>query len=278
MPNLAIQPATAPVDAPFPPASAQALLNFVAAYLQVSGLQNLTGVIRSTTTPVAADRDKAWLKLDPANLRPIGMFVFTSGEWIAVPLVVESGDAKPAGAKKGELFYDAQSGLQIYDGSQWTTNTFPSGTTADRPKGVPVNYFYLDTDIARLLRYTTQGWTTIDGAIGDIKMVDTTDEDDAELKNPGWTVLTGMGGKFPIGASTDYGAGTEGGRSSIAWSAKGTAAAGGSRESPAIGAIAIDDKEIVSTPNRNNTPTAIDSGTFKIIPPYKALIFLRKDF
>lgn len=278
MPTIAIQPATAPVDAAFPPASAQALLNFVAAYLQISGLQNLTGVIRSTTTPVAADRDKAWLKLDPANLRPVGMFVFTSGEWVAVPLVVESGDTKPAGAKKGELFYDAQSGLQIYDGAQWTTNVFPSGSTSDRPKDVPVNYLYLDTDIARLLRYTTQGWTTLDGAIGDIKMVDATDEDDAVTKNPGWIVYSAMAGRFPIGASDTYGAQTVGGSETTNFTAKSAVAGGpGSSVQTVLKSVGIGSDTFSPTDSANGASTTFN-GSFKMVPPYRAVIFLRKDF
>jgi hypothetical protein len=122
------------------------------------------------------------------------------------------------------------------------------------------------------------GWTTLDGAVGDIKMVDTTDLEDALTKNPGWSEFAPMAGKFPIGASTDYGASTEGGRDSISWSAKGTSAAGGSRESPGIGAISIDGTEIASRAQLNNTPTTLDSASFKILPPYRALIFLRKDF
>lgn len=278
MPTIALQPATAPVDAPFPPASAQAMLNFISAYTQISGIETLTGVIRSTTTPAATDRDKAWIKLDPASNRAVGFYVF-NGDWVAIPLVAGVGDEAPANPQKGELFFNTSySTLQIYDGSQWTSNLFPTGTTANRPSGVPVNYLYFDSDIGRLLRYTSQGWTTFDGAIGDIKMVDEQNEDTALTKNPGWILYAAMKGKFPLGWSTDKGPTSEGGRSTIAWSAKGTSAQGGSRESPAIGAITIDTKEIASRANLNNTPTALDSGTFDITPPFRALIFLRKDY
>jgi hypothetical protein len=278
MPTIALQPATAPVDAPFPPASAQAMLNFIAAYTQISGLETLTGIISSTTTPAATDRDKAWLKLDPASGRAIGLYVF-SGDWVAVPLVAGVGDEAPANPQKGELFFNTKySTLQIYDGTQWTTNLYPTGTTSARPSDVPVNYLYFDSDIGRLLRKTSQGWTTFDGAIGDIKMVDEQNEDTALTKNPGWVLYASMKGKFPVGWSDDNGPTAEGGRSSIAWSAKGTSAQGGNRESPAIGAISIDGKEIASKANMNNTPTSLDSGSFEILPPFKALIFLRKDF
>ena len=278
MPTIALQPATAPVDAPFPPASAQAMLNFIAAYTAISGLETLTGIISSTTTPAATDRDKAWLKLDPASGRAIGLYVF-SGDWVAVPLVAGVGDAAPTNPQKGELFFNTKySTLQIYDGTQWTTNLYPTGTTSARPDDVPVNYLYFDSDIGRLLRKTSQGWTTFDGAIGDIKMLDEQNEDTALTKNPGWVLYASMKGKFPLGWNDDNGPTAEGGRSSIAWSAKGTSAQGGNRESPAIGAISIDGKEIASKASLNNTPTALDSGSFEILPPFKALIFLRKDF
>ncbi|MFZ9725654.1 MAG: hypothetical protein ACO3EH_00475 [Ilumatobacteraceae bacterium] len=278
MPILALQPATAPVDAPFPPASAQAMLNFVSAYTQVSGLEQLSGIVLSATTPVATDRDKAWLKLDPASGRAIGFFIF-KGDWVAVPIVPGVGDAPPANPQRGEIFFNtALNTLLVYDGSQWTSNLTPSGDTGSRPTDVPVNYLYFDTDISRLLRLTTQGWTTFDGAVGDVKMVDAFDVDDALSKNPGWSEFTSLAGKFPIGASDTYGPTSEGGRSTVPWGAKGTSAAGGSRETPAIGAITIDDKEITSRANLNNTPTALDSGAFEILPPYKAMIFLRKDY
>jgi len=279
MPNIALQPATAPVDAPFPPASAQALLNFVAAYTQVSGLETLSGIITGTTTPPASDRDKVWLKLDPASMRALGLFTFNGGEWVSTPIAPEIGDDPTANPQVGELFFNTKYGaLQVFDGSQWTSNLLPAGTTASRPTDVPVHYLYFDTDIGRMLRYTSAGWTTLDGAVGDIKMVDTTDLEDALTKNPGWSEFAPMAGKFPIGASTDYGASTEGGRDSISWSAKGTSAAGGSRESPGIGAISIDGTEIASRAQLNNTPTTLDSASFKILPPYRALIFLRKDY
>lgn len=279
MPNIVLQPATVPVDAPFPPSSAQVMMNFVAAYLQVSGLESISGVVIGISTPAAADRDKAWVKLDPSSLRALGLFTFTGGEWTAIPIVVPSSDGgPPVSPKKGEIYFDSLGGLQIYNGTVWTSNLFPSGTTAARPTDVPVNYLYFDTDIARLLRHTSAGWTTLDGAVGDIKMVDAADLEDALGKNPGWSEFTSIAGKFPLGSSETYSPQTEGGAESIAWSAKGTSAHGGSRESPAIGAITFNGEEVASTAALNNTPSPLGGGSFKLLPPFKALIFLRKEF
>ena len=279
MPNLAIQPANAPVDAPFPPVSAQAMLNFVAAYLQISGLENRQGIIKSSTAPAVDDQDKAWLRLDPSTNRPLGIYAYT-GEWTPIPLVVQSGETTPSGPKKGELFFNSQLGLLVYDGSQWTSNLFPTGTTANRPKDVPINHLYFDTDISRLLRYTTLGWTTFDGAVGDLKMVDAADEDEALTKNPGWVVYSAMQGRFPIGASDTYGAGSIGGSGTVSWSAKGRSAAGGSREASAsfINTLSIDGSDVTADMRKMDATTDVGSGSFKTVPPYRAVIFLRKDF
>lgn len=42
---------------------------------------DLTGVIISSTTPVATDRDKLWIKLDGGN-NPVRQFVFNGGDWL----------------------------------------------------------------------------------------------------------------------------------------------------------------------------------------------------
>lgn len=279
MPNLAIQPATAPVDAPFPPASAQAMLNFVAAYLGVSGLENLQGFIKSSASPAAEDQDRAWLRLDPSSGRPLGIYVF-NGQWTAVPLVVQTGENTPTAPKKGELFYDTKGGVQVYNGSAWTTNLTPTGTTADRPEAPAIYSLYYDTDISRLLRYTSQGWSTADGAIGDIKMVDADDEDEALSRNPGWVVYSAIAGRFPIGASDTYAAQTAGGSGVVAWSAKGRSGQGGAREATAsfMAQISIDGTEVVADGKKMDSLTDIGSGSFKTVPPYRAFIFLRKDY
>lgn len=244
MPTIALQPATAPADSQFPPASAQAMLNFVAAYLGVSGLETLTGVILGTGTPAASDRDKAWIKLDPASKRALGLFVYSSGDWVAIPVIASTGESTPQNPSKGELFYSTiTNSLSIYTGSAWTSNLHPTGTTANRPTGVPVNYLYFDTDIGHLLRYTSNGWTTFEGSIGDVKFVDLQDEQDALDKNPGWALYTVMKGRFPIAWSDEYGPTAEGSAKTVAKAA--------------------------------DTAT---TATIETIPPFKALIFLRKDF
>ena len=285
MPTLALQPAIPPIDVLFPPSSAQALLNFVSAYTQVTGLENLTGVIVGSSTPAAADRDKAWIKLDPATNRALGLHVF-NGEWTPVPVIVPSGESTPASARAGELFYNVKlEALQVYTGSEWTTNLQPTGDTASRPSSVPVNYLYLDTEIGRILRNTPSGWTTLDGGVGDIKMVDFADAETALKYNPGWSVFAALNGRFPLGASETYTSQSEGGTTldqmQLRWAAQGRSASGGSREATAsfIAALKINDVEKRADGTKYDALTTLGSDqTINLTPPYKALIFLRKDY
>jgi hypothetical protein len=285
MPILALHPATPPVDTAFPPPSAQALLNFVAAYTQVTGLESITGVVVGSSTPSAADRDKVWLKLDPASSRALGLQVF-NGEWTPIPVIVPAGEAAPASARAGELFYNVTlKALQVYTGSEWTTNLQPTGDRASRPSNVPVNYLYLDTEIGRLLRSTPSGWTTLDGGVGDIKMVDFSDPETALRYNPGWSVFAALNGRFPLGFSDTYTAQSEGGTTldqmQLRWAAQGRSASGGSREATAsfIAALKINDVEKRADGTKYDSLTSLGSDqTINLTPPYRAMIFLRKDY
>ncbi len=285
MPSLVLQPATVPVDAAFPPASAQALVNFIAAYLQIGGATAIKGVVISVTEPDAADRDKAWIKRDPGNNRAIGVYVYNGG-WLPIPTIVPSGDAEPAGAKQGELFYNTTTDcLRIFDGTSWTSNLWHTGATADRPEDPPINYVYFDTDIGRLLRMTSQGWTTVDGSVGEVRMIDAADENSALTSNPGWSVFGAMAGRFPIGQSELVPAQSEGGvtldEMKLDWSAQGRSASGGAREATAsfIAEVTINGTAARADGTKYDALTKIGSDkTVSLKPPYRSLIFIRKDF
>lgn len=285
MPTLVFQPATVPVDAPFPPANAQALINFVTAYIGLSGLETLSGVLVSATEPPAADRDKVWVKRDGSSGRALGLFVYNGG-WLPVPFILPSGEAEPAGGKLGELFYNTQLGtIRLFNGSAWTTNFHHTGDTAARPEAPPLGYLYFDTTINRLLRFTARGWSTYDGGLGDIKMVDLANVDDALAKNPGWVVFLPMAGRFPIGPSDDLAPQAEGGATlaelKLDVDAKRLSAQGGVREANAtfISELTLNGVVKNAFGTAAPAPAAIGStSTLNLQPPYKALIFLRKDF
>jgi hypothetical protein len=285
MPSIALQPATTPGDAVFPPANWAVLLNYVSSYLRVSGLENLTGVVVSATTPAAADNDKLWLKRDPSTTRPLGILAFTSGVWQALPVSLPSGEDEPAGAKAGELFFNTKLGaVRLYNGSLWTTNLWQSGNIAARPESAATNYIYLDTEIGRLIRWNGSLWTTVDGGVGDVKMVDYATVEDALKFNPGWEEFTPMAGRFPIAASeSGLAPQAEGGQQleelNIKWSAKGRSAEGGARQPDAsfLAELSINGQSARADGTRMAGLTDIGSEkTIKLTPPYKALIFLRK--
>lgn len=283
MPALSLSPGSAPGDAVFPPPNAQALLNFVAAYLGVSGLDNITGIIVSETQPTAADRDKAWLKRDAGSQRVIGLYVWAA-EWVPVPLIIPSGSQEPQVPKRGEIFLNtATNALRFYDGVKWTTNLWPAGSTADRPENPALGDLYFDESIGRLLRRVAAGWTTVDGALGEIRMFDGSEEE-ATTRNPGWAVFAELAGKFPLGASEDYAAQSSNGATlddlKLEWSAKRRSASGGSREATATFLAELTLNGIAKTADgtKSDDITPIGStATIELKPPYRAVIFIKKE-
>lgn len=290
MPSLALQPATVPVDTPFPPPNAQALVNFISASLSLSGLDDLKGVVVSTHEPPAADRDKLWCLRDPSSQRALGLYAYNGG-WLPVPAIIPSGEDEPAGAKKGELFFNTKlNALRFFNGEAWTTNVSQSGATEKRPDpaSTPIGYIFFDTDINRELRMTARGWTTVEGGVGDIKMVNLARAEDALAVNPGWVVFSEMTGRFPLGAGDsegDFGPQAEGGvaldEMKLTWSAKGRSASGGAREATAtfLSSLTLNGVEALADGKKLDAPTALlTDRKINLTPPYKALVFLRKEF
>lgn len=278
MADPVIKPGTPPVDTALPD-TVQKLVNLAAAYLRIDGLDGLQGIIISDTEPVATDRDKAWLKLDAGTQRAIGFYRY-SGGWKGVPVIIGSGEAPPAGAIEGELFYNTKTkSLQMYSSGAWTSELWAKGATADRPGSVPIGSIFFDTDISRLLRFSAQGWTTVDGGIGELRMFSDITESEALTRNPGWVVYTEMSSRFPMGSGDDVVAGETGGRESfpIALNMGKNDSLGG--EAVIIQAN-IDGASVGGADARDNyaAVTKTASKDVSIIPPYKAVIFLRKQF
>jgi hypothetical protein len=254
------------------PTSAQEIVNLVLANTLVAGLEDLEGVIIGAPEPEPADRDKLWVRQDSGSGRVIGVYTY-SGGWIQVPVKVPTGEVEPAAPQTGELFFNTKTGtLKLYNGTSWSSNLTPSGATSDRPTPVPVGYLFYDTDISRLLRYTSSGWSTYDGFIGEIRMTDSLTDDEVKARNPGWEVYTALAGRFPIGKTDDISAGEDGGRSAIDWSTDAYAAQGGSRDSGVITKISIDGVAGTSVPNTTKTST----GSFDITNPYHGVTFIKK--
>jgi hypothetical protein len=275
MADPVLLPGSPPVDAAMPD-TPQRLINFVAAYLSLSGLSNLTGIIIGSSEPAVSDRDKAWIKVDSGSGRAVGVYRFL-GSWVQIPNVPLSGENEPASPQPGELFYNTEhKALKAYLDAGWTTELWHKGATSDRPTGVPTGYLFFDTDIKRLLRYTSQGWSTVDGAIGEVRMMDGVTTDEATTRNPGWSVYMALGGKFIVGYDGDeYSVGEEGGRQTVPWSAAGNAAQGGSREQGLVNSLSIDGTSFTASSGPSGSSK---NGEIDIRPPYHAVLFIRKDF
>jgi hypothetical protein len=280
MADLILKPGTVPVDAALPD-SVQRMINMVAAYTQIDGLSGLQGVIISGTTPVTTDQDKAWIKLDTGSGRAIGIYRYLGG-WQQIPVAVGTGASEPGAPVIGEIFYNTDSkALKIYTLEGWTNEFSHKGTTVKRPEGVPVGYNYFDTDISRQLRYTAQGWSTVDGAIGTIAMFSGLTTSEAELRNPGWYIWQELAGRFPMGYSEGSVAlGSLGGRESFSFSGSAGKTNGQSGGELAMNGLSIDAKQIGGTGALVSYSGATTSfnGTVNTVPPYLAVIYMRKSY
>lgn len=163
--NLALQALSVPAGTEFP-GTVQGLMNFIAAYQQITGQSNFSGVNFGSTEPAAEDRDKPWFKTDDSG-NPVGWYAWDGSAWEAMPLVTPSGatESRPLSPQQGQKFYDTTIGAElIYIGSAWITSS---------------------------------------GSPGDIKPVVAATLEDALDKNPGWSNYTAGVGNVIAGANED---------------------------------------------------------------------------
>src|SRR5689334_19022572 len=147
--NAQLSPLTLPEGTEFP-GTPQALLQLIAEYEAITGLENFTGVAYGSTEPSADDRDLAWFRTDGGG-NPIGWYGWDGSAWVPLPQVM------------------------------------PSGATGDRPAAPSDGTQYFDTSINAALIYYSGSWHTLDGSPGDVKFVAGTVLADVLDKNPGWS-------------------------------------------------------------------------------------------
>lgn len=167
MSDVLLQPGSPPNDAAMPDSPAR-LVNFIAAYLRVTGLETLEGVIIDTSEPAPEDRDKLWVKVDAATNRPIGTYAFR-GEWLRLPVIPGYGtsDERPGNPQPGEQYWDS--------------------------------------DINCLIVYERGQWRTASGSPGDVKHVQAASLAVALERNPGWSELADARGRVIVGAGAGGG-------------------------------------------------------------------------
>jgi hypothetical protein len=157
-----LQPLTPPVDEE-KSGTLNGLVQQMAAYLKVIGLDGITSIVVSVATPSAEDRDKVWLKKTSGGAL-IGLFHWSGIEWVQVPFSIAS------------------------------------GSTIERP-AVPSPFsFYHDTDIDCTLIFERNKWRTLSGTKGDVKFVRATTLAEAIKRNPGWVQCADATGRV-LGAA-----------------------------------------------------------------------------
>lgn len=168
--NAELQALTVPLGTEFP-GTVQGLLDLIAQYIAITGLNPFSGVNFGDTEPTPEERDRPWFKTDSSG-NPVGWYSWNGSAWAPSPITPES------------------------------------GTTATRPSPPLLGQLYFDTDIDVLLIYSGTGWITASGSPGDVKEVKAATLADALTKNPGWVHDTDSIGKVIIGAladGSDYG-------------------------------------------------------------------------
>jgi microcystin-dependent protein len=150
--NLSIAAGTVPYGTALP-GSAQALINFVAAYGLINGQAGFNGLNYGATTPPPEAQNLPWFKTDQYG-NPIGFFSWNGATWATIP------------------------------------STVANGTFANAPAAPTVGTEYFATDLGCLIIFSSSGWTTASGTVGDLKAVTATSIATALTNNPGWAQHT----------------------------------------------------------------------------------------
>lgn len=165
--NLFLVPGTTPSGAMLP-GNAQALANFMAQYVLISGDQNIGGINFGSDTPPPENRGFPWWRTD-SNGNPMGMYNWNGSDWVTVSTAIAN------------------------------------GPTANRPLDPVTGTLYQDTSINVLLMFERGEWRTAAGSPGDVKSVKATTIEAALLKNPGWTQDPDSKGRLIGGAGEGAG-------------------------------------------------------------------------
>lgn len=131
------------------PGTVDGLLELIAQYVEIVGLNPFNGINFGPDTPSADNRDRPWFQTT-TSYDPIGWYSWDGSAWTPIP------------------------------------SKLPRGNTANRPSSPAEGTQYFDTDINVALIFERSQWRTLAGSPGDIKFVRATTIEAAVLKNPGW--------------------------------------------------------------------------------------------
>lgn len=162
-----LQALTLPEGTEFP-GTPQQLLDLIAQYMAITGLNPFSGINYGDVEPGPDERDRPWFKTDGSG-NPIGWFSWNGTAWTPIPLAM------------------------------------PFGDTADRPSSPTTGQLYFDTDINVALIFERSDWRTVSGSPGDVKEVKAATLADALTNNPGWSDDTDSAGRFILGVTSGSG-------------------------------------------------------------------------
>jgi hypothetical protein len=231
------------------PGQVQGLLNLIAQYMEITGLEDFEGINFGPAEPSEDNRDKPWFQTDEAG-NPIGWFSWNGSEWSPIPV------------------------------------TLPFGPTADRPVSPSTGAVYFDTDINVELIYERAAWRTASGSPGDVKEVKAASVAAALTQNPGWIADPDSIGKFIQGAD-DGTQGTTGGTTTVSLTVANLPAhhhddvvlTGSNADNGDAGNLAITaatQNNGLQTILNSTTGDTGDGDSFEVIPPFICYIRLVK--
>lgn len=148
------------------PGTVQGLMDMIAQYEAIVGLEDFNGINYGPTEPSEDNRDKPWFKTD-SSLNPVGWFGWNGLIWAPIPVAV------------------------------------PYGPTISRPTSPSTGTQYFDTDINVTIIFERSQWRTLGGSPGDVKNVIAATPAQALARNPGWEFYTDAVGRVIAGANSD---------------------------------------------------------------------------
>lgn len=156
---LQLHDLTVPEGTEFP-GNVQSLLQLIEEYMEITGGENFSGVNYGSTEPLAADRDKAWLRIDGTG-DFLGWHIWNGSAWVLLPSKAHVGTYTERDAlspQEGEIFHVVGTGLYTYvEGDGWQ----PAVPAAAEPIVYDRHYFFNSHKLLAHATNTVSAWTQV---------------------------------------------------------------------------------------------------------------------
>lgn len=163
---MALEAQLNPLNVPFAtefPGTVQGLLQLIAEYMEITGLQDFNGVNYGSVEPDPEDRDKAWLRTDGGG-NFLGWYVWTGAAWTILPSKAYVGTQATrdglASPQDGWMFHVVGTGLSTYVESeaewQWAFPAANEDLVGDK------FYFFSSPQLLVSTNAAVGPWTQLD--------------------------------------------------------------------------------------------------------------------